>query len=165
MGRLLINPRWWQRLRHRRGFGVHSPFAFRFITEVLNPPRNYRYYAEETGVSKNDRFLARLKGFFNSNDVGYYGGCFAASERKKMASTRILNSGILVVDLKDGCPEAVLRRLAEGDVVVFALHHSRGRLAPLLAAMKEGMSFRNRSSRAVLVVKPGLPRQDFWVSW
>ena len=25
-------------LRHAGGFGVHSPFAYRFITEVLNQP-------------------------------------------------------------------------------------------------------------------------------
>ena len=26
---------WFQRLRHGRGFGVHSPWAYRFIREVL----------------------------------------------------------------------------------------------------------------------------------
>ncbi|MDE6498034.1 MAG: hypothetical protein K2L21_05185 [Muribaculaceae bacterium] len=28
-------PGWWRRLRHSRGFGVHSPSAYRFIREVL----------------------------------------------------------------------------------------------------------------------------------
>lgn len=118
MGRLLINPGWWQRLRHKRGFGVHSPFAFRFITEVLNPPRKYRYYAEDGCASKDGRFLARLSGFFGSDDVGYCGGSAEALRCKEMASTRISDSGIIVVDLKSGCPDEILRRLEAGNVVV-----------------------------------------------
>lgn len=33
--------RWWR----GHGFGVHSPFAFRFITEVLRCDSGYAYYA------------------------------------------------------------------------------------------------------------------------
>lgn len=33
--------RWWR----GQGFGVHSPFAFRFITETLHCPAPYGYYA------------------------------------------------------------------------------------------------------------------------
>ena len=36
---------WWQRLRHGRGFGVHSPSAYRYIREVLC--ERYSYYAYE----------------------------------------------------------------------------------------------------------------------
>lgn len=34
---------WLARFRHRRGYGVHSPFAFRFITDVIY--ENHPYYA------------------------------------------------------------------------------------------------------------------------
>lgn len=34
-------PRWWR----SRGFGVHSPFAFRMVRDVLSP--RYRYYDED----------------------------------------------------------------------------------------------------------------------
>lgn len=34
------------RWRHTRGFGVHSPFAFSFLTDVVRPlPSQYAYYA------------------------------------------------------------------------------------------------------------------------
>lgn len=40
IGRLL---RWVMRFRHRRGYGIHSPFAFRFVTGVIY--ERGRYYA------------------------------------------------------------------------------------------------------------------------
>lgn len=36
-----------RRWRHSRGFGIHSPYAFRFVCEVLNPSRTYGFYAYE----------------------------------------------------------------------------------------------------------------------
>lgn len=33
-----------RRYRHSRGFGIHSPSAYAFIREVLNPARGYAYY-------------------------------------------------------------------------------------------------------------------------
>lgn len=36
---------WLARFRHRRGYGVHSPFAYDLITQVLYTPG--RYYADE----------------------------------------------------------------------------------------------------------------------
>ena len=37
---------WIRRMRHRRGFGVHSPLAFRVVKEVLWPARDYGFYDE-----------------------------------------------------------------------------------------------------------------------
>lgn len=34
-----------KRWRHGRGFGVHSPFAFRMVEDVIRNPRGTRYYA------------------------------------------------------------------------------------------------------------------------
>lgn len=49
-----------QRARHAHGFGVHSPFAFRFITEVLCPPRKYGYYIYDVLKQKELRMLFRV---------------------------------------------------------------------------------------------------------
>ena len=36
----------YRRWRHSRGFGVHSPFAYRIVTEALYPRHGYAYYIE-----------------------------------------------------------------------------------------------------------------------
>lgn len=37
----------YRRWRHRRGYGVHSPYAYTLIREALFPARGYAYYADE----------------------------------------------------------------------------------------------------------------------
>lgn len=37
---------WLARIRHRKGYGVHSPFAFRFITDVIYEQNPYYAYKE-----------------------------------------------------------------------------------------------------------------------
>ena len=42
----MLNPMvWLRRFRHRRGYGVHSPFAFAFITGVVYERARYYAYA------------------------------------------------------------------------------------------------------------------------
>ena len=164
MGRSL-NPKWWQLLRHRRGFGIHSPFAYRFITEVLNPRRGYAYYSEDNERHRDRRFMARLTSFLGGNVSVYYGPHTEALCIAGVASTSVSEAALIVLDLRETCPAGVAERISRGDVAVFCLHHNADRISPLLGAMSCGMSFRNRRSRAVLIVDPKLPRQDFWVAW
>ena len=35
----------YKRWRHGRGFGVHSPFAYRVVTDILHPARGCEYYS------------------------------------------------------------------------------------------------------------------------
>ncbi len=70
----MYNPRWWQLLRHSRGFGIHSPFAFRFITEVLNERLPYYAYdninATVDGHSAHEwRTLFRVLVYFRPKTV------------------------------------------------------------------------------------------------
>ena len=45
------------RRRHSRGFGIHSPYAYRFVTDVVRP-RIYGYYAYDD-IDADDTIPAR----------------------------------------------------------------------------------------------------------
>lgn len=47
----------------RKGFGIHSPFVFRFQREVLNPKRPQGQYAKES--NKVLRMLLRMTAYFD----------------------------------------------------------------------------------------------------
>lgn len=53
---------WFSRRRHRLGFGVHSPFAYSMVKDIIAPSARYRYYAEETiaDSSRCSRHITRL---------------------------------------------------------------------------------------------------------
>lgn len=44
---------WWLRSRASRGYGVHSPLAFKLVGNVIRPPRNVAYYGEEKLLGYN----------------------------------------------------------------------------------------------------------------
>lgn len=53
---VLVRPYTWvSRFRHRRGYGVHSPFAFNFITRVIFERAAYYKYAELRALEKRQR--------------------------------------------------------------------------------------------------------------
>lgn len=63
MKRLLIKL---QRIRHSKGFGAQSPFAYSFITEVINQKLPYYHYTELVRIAseKNMPRLNILKFYF-----------------------------------------------------------------------------------------------------
>lgn len=51
-----------QRIRHAHGFGIHSPSAFKFVTEILRTPYSYYAYDEIDGsISKKIDRLPRMR--------------------------------------------------------------------------------------------------------
>lgn len=85
MLRLLV---WLSRFRHRRGYGVHSPFAYGFITDVVYNRGEYYAYAElreqrkakaqrdienPSLREKDDRLLFRLINFAAPRTALIYG--------------------------------------------------------------------------------------------
>lgn len=76
---------WLCRFRHRRGYGVHSPFAFNFLTDVVYGKDEY--YAYRTLKSrfnsgnwldrsyrlKCNRFLFRLANYVHPREILLYG--------------------------------------------------------------------------------------------
>ena len=47
----------YKRWRHTRGFGVHSPLAYRIVRDVVRPRRGYAYYGD---AEINDTFEGRV---------------------------------------------------------------------------------------------------------
>lgn len=49
---------WLRRIRHRKGYGVHSPFAFNMLTQVIYAPGQYYAYRELNALfSLRDRLM------------------------------------------------------------------------------------------------------------
>ena len=150
----------WSRLRHTRGFGVHSPFAYAFITSVLCPPRRYGYYAYSTvGRNRHMRLLVRLLAYFNPSSVGIY---LAAKADMVQAVVQAV------------CPHAVITRdspsfiisdhylpeLATANALILG-DNMPAVLPRIQSAMAHGMTFSDGRRCAVVAALPHLPRQDF----
>ncbi len=53
---------WLRRLPYRRGYGVHSPFAYDLLTQVIySPGRYYDYQQLDAQFSRGDRILLRRR--------------------------------------------------------------------------------------------------------
>ena len=86
--------RWISRWRHRRGYGVHSPWAFSWITQVIYNDMAYYAYADlqrrrrlpaadpealaGTLSEKDDRLLFRMANAAEANDIAVVGAVGAA---------------------------------------------------------------------------------------
>lgn len=185
--KLTGNPLWWQRLRHGRGFGVHSPFAFRFILEVLN--ERLPYYAYDTigrevarqADAGDLRLFFRLLVCFRPPAVAVISrSAVRAAEFRRvaeMASSRItvsdtlskgcfaLFDGVLPPECTDGAPEGGNAAHAPLSALVLCDGFRPADVAERYAAAAFGMSFANRARRFVYAALPHLPRQHFNVRY
>ena len=158
-----------QRWRHGMGFGVHSPFAFRFITEVLNLPKIYGYYAYLYIADERMRTLFRVINRLRPNKI-------SIPEKNKEIRAAV-NSAV---------PHATIVPMAEADMVILdgrkqrklavdeipdgaslvVLNFSRWKNWQMYkAAMPAGMTFANRKEMAIAIPFSHLPRQDFDVKF
>jgi len=133
--RLMRNPIvWLLRVRHRNGYGVHSPFAFDFVTNVLYNGESYYAYKDMDGalhwwqrgrVRSLRRLLFRLANYRRPRTLC----CHGVDEETVMALHRgclgMRNLGVwdedrgvadmIVTGEKD---DSALRYLGEGSMVV-----------------------------------------------
>ncbi len=99
-----------------RGFGIHSPFAFRFVTCVLRERGEYYAYAELRRIAHSGaRFadlslLFRLVCFFEPSVFGVYGD-FGVQPRKTVA---LADSRVRIMDMNSARGSHVgLKNVAE----------------------------------------------------
>lgn len=110
------------RWRHSKGFGVHSPYAYRFVTDVLRPG-HYRYYSyqevdkflqgkeiQDFRLIKLIRFTIRMVIFLHSERIVVIGN----NGRFAQIAARALH--LKYKDLSKGNPS----ELKEGDLLILA---------------------------------------------
>lgn len=152
--------------RTGHGFGVHSPFAYHFITRVLREELPYYDFdkikaMEVPIVKRHARLLYRLTDFFRPRTV-WVGGGFA-----KVGSMIIgmANSSVRFVDSADEADMAVYvapgeMNITPGKVATVVFGADSDRWEKFTEKLTCGMTFANGKA-GVAVFRQGLPRQDY----
>lgn len=161
--------------RHGRGFGVHSPYAYRMVREVLNLPRGYVYYAYGEIV----RCISREKA---SLDVREALLIFRLLLAMKPATVALKCDDaavrrVLARVVAAACPQAAVTDRGEmlicmgradaGGLKPRYAYFSDSRhpaLASVMSGMTAGHVYRNRH-RAVVAAEPYLPLQTFDIAF
>ena len=127
------------RLRHSRGFGIHSPFAFRFLTEVL---RDRGVYYGQKGLDGRGRLLVRLRAFVDP------------LQRAPLADVRPVNVVILG-------PESGPVTQPQENTIYYSDSRCEAveALESRLNSLGYGITFRSQSGANVIVPFHRLPRQ------
>lgn len=92
---------WISRMRHSRGFGVHSPYAFMLIHDLIES--RYAYYSDDSleeilrrvpEYKHDNRILFRIAARMQPDHIRIYGaGNPAAEEAVRLSRPKIKNSG------------------------------------------------------------------------
>ena len=152
------------RWRHSRGFGIHSPFAFRFVTDVLCQPLPYYSYSK-LGKDKRLRLLFRLVVEFKPQKV------YIISSQPEILEYTVslafpdvvFNSDkpdMLVIDAADTPVERYKSLFANG-AHALVINASGKEAVEIKKAVQRGMTFDNRKGSIVVAAHNHLPRQNF----
>ncbi len=158
----------WRMFRHEYGFGIHSPFAYRFITEVIRQP--YAYYAYAALPDKRQRLIFRIAVELRCRRVAVYGPAAwgkAARMSSRKTTVRPERPDLAILDARsasDADCHKVCADITAGASAIAFYTDSKLRAAMLDALGGSGMSFQN-SRGCLIVVNRALPRQHFEVSF
>lgn len=172
---LLSAPR---RFVRRRGFGIHSPFAFDFVRRVIAQPCSFYCYpqldaeARKVGIKRRVvRLVFRVALFFRPSQVTYLGVCnsaikvavdVACPHPNKCSGPRLaIVSGVLT---EDEIGEA-LRCAVDGGVVIFlGVKTEAVAMHSVWSEAECGMLFLGTDT-AIYTGLQHLPRQSFnvWI--
>ncbi len=175
--------RYLAKLRRSRGFGVHSPFAFAFLMNVLNE-RKAAYYAYPeldalaSGLRERNenRLMFRLLAYFNPSEVLIIGRSTASLDFAvaKAAGSAVASRSetvparwpelTIVNDVAGNAPMPELN-CSQGDRVIVVRGLARkaansALFSRLLSEAECGMAFYDRDL-GIFVGRKTLPRQDF----
>ena len=170
---------WLARARHRRGYGVHSPFAFDFITNVLynkeryyayaNMDRNLRWW-QKARVRSVRRLLFRLANFhrpktllFLCKDNALFEAChYGVRGLTLLCLDEDAVADMIVVDSEE---EQVLSRIADGTMIVLLnLRRNRAFWQKVKADERVRVTF-DMYDIGVAIARGELNKQDYVVNW
>lgn len=160
---------WLSAKRHARGFGIHSPFGFRFVTEVLCSQACYYAYRDIPDERRGLwRLFFRICVYFDMpvEALGSDADMMVEIHLKACGSSPRKKGDLLA--LSPGCGPVGLERLLRADVVFFVDTDSedvRLALERMVAAADHGHYYTNLRGVSVFVNRPTLPRQDFKVAF
>lgn len=164
-----------RRLARRRGFGIHSPFAFDFVRRVIAQPCGFYCYgrlneqARRDGLeAKSVRLLFRVALFFRTGRFAVVGSdCQAFRNAVRYGSPEAVEAADnpdLVIVAPDAGTDVPIIVPSVGAIVVFSPGRNREMLRKMWEKVDRGMIFRG-SSIAVIVIRQSLPGQMFnvWI--
>ena len=151
-----------RRYRVNHGFGVHSPFAYHFITRVLRETLPYYDFARLNAVSideRDARMLYRTLVYFNPSRVCVVG---KGSDVVKMAlpSCAIVNSPSDADMTVWTASTAADSTLPTDSPLLFVRGTRHSGWRNLRSRWPAGMTFTN-GHIGIAVNRHGLPRQDY----
>lgn len=167
---------WYKRWRHGHGFGVHSPSAYVMVRDVLRPARCYAYYAYDDIASARGKYptllsLEELKLIYRilihlqPESVAISSGPSHDMLRHivRMALptaviTRKPSAKMAIYEGKEDCVEP------KEDGYAYFTDSSNPACARLADSMTRGHIYVN-TTRALAVLNPKLPRQEFKVNF
>ncbi|MDE6108835.1 MAG: hypothetical protein K2F72_00935 [Muribaculaceae bacterium] len=175
-------PGWWRRLRHSRGFGVHSPSAYRFIREVLCEHLPYygydlaRQMGDEwpLGGEKSLRLWLRLCAHFSPDAIAV---CICSAARDCVCTVAsqtcpkanlwpasVADAGLIIMcNSEPHEAREALKAARKGATIYFPAFasYSDRWLLRQLKALPYGHTFANGSGAVVFVGLHTVPREHF----
>lgn len=168
----------YKRWRHGRGFGIHSPFAFDFITRTLRERLPYYAYNRLDAVASAQhlssaerrrlRLIFRIAVRFNPTAVAIIGNrndgplkVALKSVRRDMNVHSPLSEAQLLIVTDDIAGD--LPAISDTAVCIFPATDRGGAsiCESIWQSTLRGMRFDNSRGFAVIVRSPALPRQRF----
>lgn len=184
----IVRPfRWLLRFRHRRGYGIHSPFAFNFVTGVVYEQGSYYAYPalkamykklRPHGVRlKDGRLLFRLANFSQPRVIGLVGyrvdSWAARCLSEGCSHARIVEEGelsqadfVLLSRDEVSKAEGVLDSLPLGGtlVVTHTIGRNREVWSKVIAHPRAVVTF-NLADFGIVMVRPELNKQHYVINY
>lgn len=161
----------YKRWRHTRGYGVHSPFAYTVLTEVITMPHAYYGYAavdrlmkpstRHSLTARRSRLALRLAAFLRPDSVCVTDGSARllhtalrqGRPSAKFYSPKAASKARLVVSPNGDADEAVLAERIRCGAAILAFGIGEASSRRLIDAMTEGVGFVSPDS-LLLIPRP-----------